>query len=402
MHYSEAIRHLYGLTRFGIKLGLENTHRLASLAGNPQDRLKIIHVAGTNGKGSTCAVLESIYRHAGLRVGLYTSPHLISFRERIQINREFVAEEDVCRLVEEIRELVADSSEEFSPTFFEFVTVMALRHFAEQNCDLVILETGMGGRFDSTNIVTPVASVITPIAMDHQQFLGDTVARIAFEKAGIIKPGIQVVSAPQSEQAADVLRSRATETASPCLFQSEAADDDYPTANANLAETVVRQLREQLPVTEAAIVDGKATANWHGRMQFIRHENQTLILDGAHNEAGFKALTGSLRTRGIEQPALILGILGDKDIESIRPLIADCFSKAILVPINSNRSEPIELLAKQLNLPTADLAGALSAMEKEPIVIIAGSFYLIGEALELLGQLPPGISSERDLNEWGR
>jgi len=402
MNYPEAIRQLYGLTRFGIKLGLDNTRRLAALSGNPQNRLQIIHVAGTNGKGSTCAVLESIFRHSGLRVGLYTSPHLISFRERIQVDRELITEENVSRLVAEIHALIVRSGDEFSPTFFEFITVMALQHFAEQNCDLVILETGMGGRFDSTNIVTPIASVITTVAMDHQQFLGDTLAKVAFEKAGIIKPGIPVISAPQSQDAADVLHTRATDTGSPLVFQANASEVDYPAANAALAETVVRQLSEQIPVTAHAIAEGKATANWPGRMQFVQRENQTLILDGAHNGAGFRALVESLRNRGIERPALILGILGDKDIESICPIVTDCFSKSVLVPIQSSRAEPMEEMSMRLNLPTTDLDDALSSLANHPTVVIAGSFYLIGEALEFLGQLPPGISSERDLNEWGR
>src|SRR5438046_1183774 len=189
MTYSEAIRFLYDLRWFGLKLGLENTFKLAALAGNPQDKLRFIHVAGTNGKGSTCAMLESIYRAGGLRVGLFTSPHLISFRERIQVNRQLISEADVVRLVEGMREQCRTGVAPVSiqnnrvqktqdgdrrdayPTFFEFVTVMALKYFAEQKCDLVLWETGLGGRLDATNIVLPLASVITNVALDHQQWL---------------------------------------------------------------------------------------------------------------------------------------------------------------------------------------------------------------------------------------
>ena len=166
------------LRLFGAKFGLENTFQLAALAGNPQDRLRFIHVAGTNGKGSTCAMLESIYRAAGLRVGLFTSPHLVSFRERIQVNRQLIPENDVVRLVEELRPWLKQFPDGHHPTFFEVVTVMALKFFAEQNCDLVIWETGLGGRLDATNIVTPLASVITNIQFDHQQWLGDTLAKL--------------------------------------------------------------------------------------------------------------------------------------------------------------------------------------------------------------------------------
>src|ERR1044071_2920969 len=174
MQYAEAIQFLYGLRLFGTKLGLENTFKLAALAGNPQQQLRFIHVAGTNGKGSTCAMLESIYRAAGLRVGLFTSPHLVSFRERIQVNRRLISEAEVVQLVESMQPWLAEFPADHHPTFFEVVTVMALRYFAEQKCDLVIWETGLGGRLDATNIVTPLASVITNIAYDHQQWLGDT------------------------------------------------------------------------------------------------------------------------------------------------------------------------------------------------------------------------------------
>src|SRR6266516_4219875 len=214
MTYPEAIRFLYDLRWFGTKLGLTNTFKLAALAGHPQRGLNFIHVAGTNGKGSTCAMLESIYRAAGLRVGLFTSPHLVSFRERIQVNRQLIAESAAARLVEEMQRLLARfdvvhrasvqpadskgvSARSLSsggakspptgtpdagptpPTFFEVVTVMALRYFAEQKCDLVIWETGLGGRLDATNIVTPLASVITNIQYDHQKWLGHTRAEIA-------------------------------------------------------------------------------------------------------------------------------------------------------------------------------------------------------------------------------
>src|SRR4051812_15662366 len=170
MSYAEAIDFLYQLQKFGAVLGLQRTRELAALAGNPHERLNFIHVAGTNGKGSTCAMLESIYRHSGYKVGFFTSPHLISFTERIQVNRKPIAESDVARLTEILRRHLDQLSG--PPTFFEFVTVMALRYFEEQKVDLVIWETGLGGRLDSTNIVTPIASVITNIQFDHEKWLG--------------------------------------------------------------------------------------------------------------------------------------------------------------------------------------------------------------------------------------
>src|SRR5882724_118056 len=195
MTYAQAIRFLYDLRWFGTKLGLTNTFKLAALAGHPQRGLNFIHVAGTNGKGSTCAMLESIYRAAGLRVGMFTSPHLVAFGERIQVNRQLITEAEVVRQVSELQPMLAKFSNDEHPTFFEVVTVMALRYFASQKCDLVIWETGLGGRLDATNIVTPLASVITNVQYDHQKWLGETLETIASEKAGIIKPEVPVITA---------------------------------------------------------------------------------------------------------------------------------------------------------------------------------------------------------------
>src|SRR5208282_5079031 len=219
------------------KFGLENTFKLAALAGHPQNRLRFIHVAGTNGKGSTCAMLESIYRAAGLSTGLFTSPHLVSFRERIQVNRQLISENEVVRLVGEMREQSSEfrlqavaapakagtPNKDACPTFFEFVTVMALKFFAEQKCDLVIWETGLGGRLDATNIVTPLASVITNIAFDHQQWLGNTLEKIAAEKAGIIKPGIPVVTATNEKSALAVIEKIAREKNVPLVLVGQAS-----------------------------------------------------------------------------------------------------------------------------------------------------------------------------------
>jgi dihydrofolate synthase/folylpolyglutamate synthase len=221
MTYSEAVQFLYSLRLFGAKFGLENTFKLAALAGNPQNQLRFIHVAGTNGKGSTCAMLESIYRAAGLRPGLFTSPHLVSFRERIQVNRRLIPEPEVVRLVEELQPLLKQFSSDHHPTFFEVVTVMALKFFTGQKCDLVIWETGLGGRLDATNVVTPLASVITNIAFDHQQWLGDTLGKIAAEKAGIIKPAVPVITAADEPEVLAVIEKTAREENAPLHLKKQ-------------------------------------------------------------------------------------------------------------------------------------------------------------------------------------
>jgi dihydrofolate synthase/folylpolyglutamate synthase len=418
MTYAEAVQFLYGLRLFGAKFGLENTFKLAALAGNPQEKLRFIHVAGTNGKGSTCAMLESIYRAAGLRVGLFTSPHLVSFRERIQVNRQLIPESDVVRLVEELRAV----NKEHEATLFEFATVMALKFFAEQKCDLVIWETGLGGRLDSTNIVTPLASVITNIAFDHQQWLGDTLEKIAAEKAGIIKPGVPVVTSPDGLEALGVIEKTARDKQAP-LFKVEQASrlfgagetpalplpGDHQKLNAALALATVEILQSQIPVTDGKIRAGLAGVNWPGRLQLIQKPGgQKILLDGAHNVAGAKVLSEALgKNFPAVRRALILGVLQDKDWQHICETLAPLAVRIFTVPVSSERTADAKDLAAACRaanpsaeiLAGANLAEALDKSASDAFVIITGSLYLVGEALEILG-LSPAVGSERGLNEW--
>jgi len=439
MFYPEAIQFLYDLRLFGAKFGLENTFSLARLAGNPQDRLRFIHVAGTNGKGSTCAMLESIYRAGGRRVGLFTSPHLVSFRERIQVNRRLIGEGDIVRLVQEIRPWLKHFPDGHHPTFFEVVTVMALKFFAEQNCDLVIWETGLGGRLDATNIVTPLASVITNIQLDHQQWLGDTLGQIAAEKAGIIKPGVPVVTATDEPDALAVIEKIAREENAPLtkIRKSEVRSQkselsllgDHQQLNAALALAVVEVLQNQIPVAEEKIRAGLQSVDWPGRLQLVTRESGgKILLDGAHNVAGAKALSaavtgwssglslaGGTPKRELQPTAtvpgapitLILGVLQDKDWQHMCETLAPLAARIHTVPVSSERSaNPAELAeaCRKIN-PAAEivastaLADALDKSAGDGLVIITGSLYLVGEALELLG-LSPAAHAERGLNEW--
>jgi dihydrofolate synthase/folylpolyglutamate synthase len=481
MTYAEAIHFLYDLRLFGLKLGLENTIKLAALAGDPQNRLRFIHVAGTNGKGSTCAMLESIYRAAGLRVGLFTSPHLVSFRERIQVNRQLISEAEVARLVEELREQsragcqparaglagtpgVSQSESDVSapgrggnplgrleacPTFFEFVTVMALGYFAEQECDLVIWETGMGGRLDATNIVRPLASVITNVQFDHQQWLGDTLAKIAYEKAGIIKPGVPVITAADEPEALAVIEETARRLNAPLVKVGPASslsarggaepaaaaepEEESPSAsgpvlpggagkmpalsllgdhqqrNAELAVATVRTLADQIPVSETAIREGLARVEWPGRLQVITRGAQTLLLDGAHNVAGTKVLRDALQKffPG-RRPVLIFGALGDKDWSHMCEVLAPLADRIITTSVASDRSAAAKELAEACRRADARVAvaagdsldEALDQTAHEPLVVVTGSLYLVGATLERLGLVPAGVRSERALNEW--
>lgn len=416
--YAEAIQFLYGLQMFGAHFGLETPRRLAALVGNPQAKLRFIHVAGTNGKGSTCAMLESIYRAAGLRVGLFTSPHLVSFRERIQVNRQLILEADLVRLVEEIRA----ANQEHEATLFEFATVVALKYFAEQKCDLVIWETGLGGRLDATNIVTPLASVITNIAFDHEQWLGDTLAKIAAEKAGIIKPGVPVVTAAAQPEVLEVIQKAANEKNAPLTLvtageiESRLAGTlaspmlgEHQKFNAALALATVEFLQKEIPVSDESIRSGLASVNWPGRLQLIEKPNgQKILLDGAHNLAGAEALRAALEKDFPQtRPLLIFGALGDKNWSGICRLLAPLAAKIITVPVASERTGDATELANAFRsanpaapvTAAANLSEALTASKDAPFVVITGSLYLIGEALELL-DLSPGNTDERGLNEW--
>ncbi|HEU6448451.1 MAG TPA: folylpolyglutamate synthase/dihydrofolate synthase family protein [Verrucomicrobiae bacterium] len=417
MTYAEAVQFLYGLRLFGAKFGLENTFKLAALAGNPQNHLRFIHVAGTNGKGSTCAMLESIYRVAGLRVGLFTSPHLVSFRERIQINRQLISENDVVRLVEELQPLLKQFPENHHPTFFEVVTVIALKFFAEQKCNLVIWETGLGGRLDATNIVTPLASVITNIALDHQQWLGDSLEKIATEKAGIIKNKIPVVTAVDEPEALMAIEKVVREKNAPLIrIQNLRSEDlelsllgEHQKQNAALAIATVEILRRQIPVSPKQIETGLQNVNWPGRLQLIEKNGQKILLDGAHNVAGAKALRETIEKKFPAEAnrALVLGVLQDKDWQRICEVVAPLAETICAVPVLSERSaDPQNFLkaCRQAN-PTAkifaekSLADALKKLRDEKFVVVTGSLYLIGEALEVLNYFPlsPG---EQGLNEW--
>ncbi len=420
MTYAEAVQFLYVLQLFGAKFGLENTFKLAALSGNPQEKLRFIHVAGTNGKGSTCAMLDSIYRTAGLRVGLFTSPHLVSFAERIQVNRQHISENEIVRLVGEMQEWLKTFPTDAHPTFFEVVTVMALKYFAEQNCDLVIWETGMGGRLDATNIVMPLASVITNVEFDHEKWLGSTLTEIAAEKAGIIKTGTPVITAASEPDALAVIIRTAREKHS-TLTQVGFADTKFPPLdelelsllgehqrlNAALAVTAVRTLNSQIPVSEDAIRIGLSQVQWPGRFQQIRtNSGQTILLDGAHNPAGAKALREAIAKHyPRKKSTLILGMLQDKEWSSICEILAPIAENIFVVPVSSQRTavpETLEPALRKAN-PAArievsdSLAHALEATAQDYFIVITGSLYLIGEALEILINYDV---NERGLNEW--
>ena len=392
--YQEAVAWLFRTQRFGIKLGLENSHRLFAALEVPSADERIIHVAGTNGKGSTCALIDSIARAAGYRTGLFTSPHLVTFRERIQVDGEMISEDEVARGLTRIREMVA--SWEPHPTFFEIVTALALVHFRNRKVQIVVLETGMGGRLDATNATQPVVSVLTPIDYDHQKWLGDSLTKIAFEKAGIIKHKVPVVSALQASEATDVIRARAQDCDAPLDFVRQpferfpiALSGTHQRQNAALAISALHTA--DIAIDNAAIERGLASVTWPARFQ--RWDARTVI-DGAHNPAGARILAETWRqTFGDRRATVILAVLQDKDVEGICRALEPIMQRGLLPSIRSERALPPEELRLKISghlpgLPVATSPSFAAAWEEArrdaAPILISGSLHFAGEALAFL------------------
>jgi dihydrofolate synthase/folylpolyglutamate synthase len=394
VNYREALAWLYGTQRFGIKLGLENAQRLFAALGVAHTDARVIHVAGTNGKGSVCAMAAAICTAQAYRTGLFTSPHLITFRERIRVGDKLIAESQVATGLGAIRELVREWNPH--PTFFEITTALALLHFQQERCEVVVLETGMGGRLDATNAITATASVITPIDYDHQAWLGDTLEKIAGEKAGIIKPRVPVVSAKQQSAAAAVIRRRAAECDAPLAFIDAPTGEfrialagSHQQENAALAIAALRAA--EITVDNAAIARGLASVEWPARFQRVR---ERLVVDGAHNGAGARVLAATWREAfANERPTMIAGMLSDKDANSFWRTLAPLAARVFLPCFRTERAMPpgelrgvIGNIAPQLELKVFDsLAEAIgTALRYHEPVLITGSLHLAGEALATL------------------
>ena len=394
MNYQEALAWLYQTQRFGIKLGLENIQRLLSILQVPAKKQRIIHVAGTNGKGSVCAMIDAISRAEGYRTGLFTSPHLVTFRERIQVDGEMITEEKVAEGLTAIRQLIR--AWDPHPTFFEITTALALVHFKERGCEVVALETGLGGRLDATNAVEPVVSVITPIGYDHQAWLGNSLEEIAGEKAGIIKARIPVVSAVQEPAAEKIIRARAADCGAPL----QVIDESFTTSpvalagahqkqNASLAIAALQH--GGIALRETAIAEGLANVSWPARFQ--RWDERTII-DGAHNPAGARVLAKTWREQfGGERATIILAILSDKDHRGICEALAPISAYVVLTKISGQRATEPETLAEVFTTiaPTlqhsiaTSIAHALELARARPDpILLTGSHHFAGEALATL------------------
>jgi dihydrofolate synthase / folylpolyglutamate synthase len=387
--YESALEWLYRTQDRGVKLGLDNVRRLLARLGNPQRQLRCIHVAGTNGKGSVCAMLDAVARSGGRRVGLFTSPHLVRYNERIQVDGESISDEAVIRGLAEIRSAIEP---QHHPTFFEITTALAFRYFARHKCDLVILETGLGGRLDATNVVDPILSVLTAIDFDHQKWLGNTLPQIAWEKAGIIKPGIPVVSAPQHSEVRAILEEVAGQKQSTLQFVKEpvtglavALPGAHQRLNASIALAGLAAAR--ILVSQAAIREGLEQVRWPGRFQRI---SPGFVLDGAHNPAAIAQLVRTWREYyDRKRPVIIFAALREKAIGDMLTTLNEIAAEILAVPIASRRAaspdEIVRLADPHIEIkPFDSLEAALfETAQRGQLVLATGSLFLVGQLLAL-------------------
>jgi dihydrofolate synthase/folylpolyglutamate synthase len=436
MSYTSAVKYLYDLQKHSIKLGLERTEKLLAALGDPQHRFFSVHVAGTNGKGSVAAMIASMLMARGLRVGLFTSPHLVSFTERIRINTSNISESEVVKLTEEIKESsTAIAAQTGEPTFFEFVTAMAFLYFSRGNVDWAVVEVGMGGRLDATNVIQPAVSVITGISYDHKEFLGNSLSDIASEKAGIIKKGVPVVCSAQEPEVEQILRKKADSVSSPFfiygkdfsgnLISTDIGGTGFDYISESNTFTGLRvplagehQASNACVATHAfllcnahgarcsaadAVREGLAAARWPGRLELVQGL-PPILLDGAHNPHAAQALAEFVKKQFPNYwIILIAGIMSDKDIAGILAPLLPVASDIIFTAPDYGRSAPPGVLAEHAaslgfqSSVTFSISEAMAMARKisrsQPtnpsgpaLILITGSFFTIGEAKELLGE----------------
>jgi dihydrofolate synthase/folylpolyglutamate synthase len=423
LSYRASIDFLFNLEKTGVKLGLDTTYRLLDAIGNPQDHFDSVHVAGTNGKGSVACFLNSILFHNGLAAGLFTSPHLVSYRERIRKNGVCISRRALADTVSGLAVPIRDTR----VSYFEASTVLAFEYFRKQKVQVAVVEVGMGGRLDSTNVLHPLASCITSIDFDHVKYLGKTISKIAGEKAGIIKRGVPVVCGPLSPQASRTIRriarrrdARVLEVGKDASVRRVNAALDGSTfeyaglarkrslsirtpgfhqvTNAATAVLLAEVLNEVgLRITDRAIARGLERAFWPGRLQILRRR-PLMVCDAAHNVSGVRALTRTLRDIGFRSDVTVFGVLRDKDYAKMMSLLRRCSDGFILTKPASPRALPLYKLkaaAKDLGVrfdscSSVDKAvgGAVGSTFPGGRVLVCGSLYALGEAMEAVGFKP--------------
>ena len=417
MSYEQAVEYLYSLQKYGIKFGLSKTSNLLKAFGNPHRGQRYVHIAGTNGKGSVAAMVESILRTSGLKVGFYSSPHLVRFTERFRINGKEIPSETAASLVGELRAVINPAH---PPTFFEVTTAMGLIYFAREQVDLAVIEVGMGGRLDATNVIRPDVSVITNISLDHQVFLGRTLKEIAREKAGIVKRGIDLITAATQPPVLEVFRKTCEDKGAPFWrvgqdiryratgdrityygFKRKLKDlelglaGSYQHRNAALALGVTELLeRRGVQGSEDPIREGLKSAHWPGRLQVVSRE-PLLILDGAHNPGAIHCLSEAIRGGfRYKRLILVLGIMADKDVPTILRGIVPMANYVLFTRPEYYRAAAPETLMQQalpLGKPGEIQPTLAKAIEKakrmadrKDLILVTGSLFTVGEAMAIL------------------
>lgn len=420
MNYQQAIEFLEISNWMGSRLGLSRVKKLLHLAGDPQNRMQFVHIAGTNGKGSTAAMLASVLQEAGYKTGLYTSPHLRKYNERIRIDGKDVSDEEMCRAAEILEQCVEQMDDR--PTVFERITALAMVCFERAGCEVVVLEVGMGGRLDATNVVDePACSVLCHIDLDHTEILGDTLEKIAEEKAGIIKPGCPAVAQNQSEEALAVFRRTCEELDSPLtvtdpglltvreqsldgqIFDYRDRRDlqiplvaNYQLVNVmGVLDTVDVLQKSGWHISEDALREGLKKTRWAGRFEILSRD-PLMIIDGAHNPDGAQQLAECLATYLPDKKiTFLMGVMADKDYRRMIRTVAPFAKRFVAVTPNSSRSLPCEDLARVIEeetglpaLPGGDVKSGLSlavqGLEAGDILCIFGSLYQVGDVQEWL------------------
>ncbi len=435
MSYTDLVGWMFNLERFGIKLGLDNMREFLERIGNPHHEFRSIHVTGTNGKGSVCTFVSEILKAHGFKVGLYTSPHLVDFRERIKVNGQDIPEDAVVRIGKELRaemESMARESTDKQLTFFEFTTGLAFRYFAEEKVDFVVAEVGMGGRLDATNVIKPDVSVITRIGLEHTDYLGSTISEIAYEKAGIIKKGAPVVTCERDPSILSIFGKKCDEYDVPlvridldfavdCIRQTlsgtsfnysgkreimnleTALIGGYQAENAAAAIACMECLTEKGDnITEEEICKGLAEASWPGRMQIVQTE-PLLILDGGHNPDGVRMVMSTLKALGVLPMTFVIGCMNDKDAREILRAIVPHASKIIATQVDNKRALPADALYEIVkeefkghsSVSMTSSRGIEMALESTPGkgVCVIGSLYLVGEAIQWMEKNGRGEAS---------
>jgi dihydrofolate synthase/folylpolyglutamate synthase len=428
MSYEDLTRWMFNLERFGIKLGLENVTEFLSRIGNPQHELKSVHVTGTNGKGSVCAFISEILQQHGMKVGLYTSPHLVDFRERIRINGEEIPEEEVVRLGLELRshmESMASEDGEKQLTFFEFTTGLAFKYFNEQKVDMVVAEVGMGGRLDATNVLIPEVAVITRIGLEHTNYLGSTIPQIAREKAGIIKGGASVITCEKNNDALSVIRTACEKKGARLRMMGVDFDIDnamqsidgtrfdysgernllavdtrllgkYQAENAAAAIAVIEELSKRgIAISDQEIRDGIKSTRGPGRLDIVSRR-PLVIFDGSHNPDGVRTTLKVLTDLEVTPLTFVLGCMDDKDARGIVKAVVPSAAKIICTRAAYKRALPVDKLAaivgEEFRGERETLEDAVQAFRRgtEDIsgkgMCVIGSLYLVGEAIKWWGQ----------------